>query len=350
MHTEQPQIPTRVSTRPAILPTLNRAVNAFGVHSLFHTMDALGQMSLPTQKGAEIHEVEVTWDVAYGEDRAHRMDVWRPAGPAPEGGWPCAMFVHGGGFTALSKRTHWAFARVLARRGWVVFSIDYRLAPEHSFPTPVQDAARALEWIGRKGAEHGADTDRLALYGESAGANLVTALAVACSYRRDELWARHLYDSGVRPKALLSMSGLLQVSDPERYTDRASVSRAAAWALDDACRAYLPYPASAESAMADPLVVLEQRATPDRPLPQVFAAVGTKDPLVEDTRRLERALWALGASVTARYYRGVGHSFMAFLWRKQAQLFWKDALGFLEAAVSKEQEQTPEPSQDRMGA
>lgn len=341
---------TTSSTRPGLLPTLNRAVNAFGVHSLFHAMDAFGKMSLRDDEAEDVSDVRVVRDLAYGEHAAQRLDVWMPTEAAPAEGRPCAMFVHGGGFTTMSRRTHWAFARVLARRGWVVFSIDYRLAPEHAFPTPVQDAALAMEWVVANAARYGADTSRFALYGESAGANLCVSLAIACSYKREESWARRLYDVGVVPKAVLPMCGLLQVSDPERYARMASVPKLHAKVLADACAAYLPEAPTMATELADPLLVLERGEQPERPLPSFFAAVGTKDVLRDDTQRLEHALRRLKVDVRSRYYRGEGHSFMAFMWKEHAQRFWRYALTFLDAHVAPAEVVQTAQRRDRMGA
>ena len=77
----------------------------------------------------------------------------------------------------LSKDTHRVMALAYARRGYVVFTINYRLGPEHLFPAPLEDASpHALVWVREHCARFGGDPSRLAIAGESAGANLVTAL------------------------------------------------------------------------------------------------------------------------------------------------------------------------------
>jgi acetyl esterase/lipase len=83
---------------------------------------------------------------------------------------------------------------------------------------------------------------------------------------------------------------------------------------------------------ADPVVALEQGAglQLDRPLPPFFAAVGTRDPLLDDTRRLQKALGVLNVPCEARYYPGGVHAFHAFIWDPTARRCWRDALAFLE--------------------
>ena len=81
--------------------------------------------------------------------------------------------------------------------------------------------------------------------------------------------------------------------------------------------------------LADPLVALERAELPDRPLPAFFAPVGTQDPLVDDTMRLERALRRLGAVCDARYYADEKHAFHVYIWRRQARRCWRDTYSFL---------------------
>ena len=68
----------------------------------------------------------------------------------------------------------------------------------------------------------------------------------------------------------------------------------------------------------------------ERPLPPFFAPVGTRDPLLDDTRRLEKALGALGVPCEARYYPGGIHAFHAMVWDPAARRCWRDALAFLD--------------------
>ena len=92
-----------------------------------------------------------------------------------------SLYIHGGAFSMMSKDTHRIMAYVLAAQGYQVFNINYRLGPVHSYPEPLKDALGAFEWVLDNGAKYGADTDRLAIIGESAGANLTAALAYCVS-------------------------------------------------------------------------------------------------------------------------------------------------------------------------
>ncbi|MGC9163293.1 MAG: alpha/beta hydrolase [Thiomonas sp.] len=93
---------------------------------------------------------------------------------------PALLYLHGGGFVIGSTATHDALCRQLAlRSGWMVLSLDYRLAPEYRFPAAFNDSWDALQWLHEHGELLGADTLCLAVGGDSAGATLAAACAVA---------------------------------------------------------------------------------------------------------------------------------------------------------------------------
>lgn len=92
------------------------------------------------------------------------------------------VFFHGGGFVIGDLETHDGVCRMLCKHAGVhVLSVDYRLAPEHPFPAPVEDCRAALRWAFDHAQELGADPSRVAVGGDSAGGNLsavVSHLAV----------------------------------------------------------------------------------------------------------------------------------------------------------------------------
>ena len=312
-----------------------RGVNALAVHSLFHTMNLFDVMRARSTE--RFVDIEVAQNIAYSDEhsRWRRLDIWRPTQPSATPR-PALLFVHGGGFRTMSKRTHWFFARAFARMGYVVFTADYRLGPEHKYPAPLEDVCEAFCWMTRHAADHGADMSRVVLAGESAGANLITALAIATTHRRQEAFARRVFDTQVTPVALLPMCGMLQLKDIERYA-RSGASRLVLPALRDAARSYVGaealMPAPERANLSDPLLVAEQAQEPERPLPDLLACVGESDPLVQDTMRLAASWRAQGAMAKTRTYTGGGHSFMAFMWTRRAQRCWKDMSNFLKLHV-----------------
>lgn len=93
---------------------------------------------------------------------------------------PLLLYLHGGGFTIGDLETHDSLCRQLSlRSGGAVVALDYRLAPEHRFPTAVDDSFAALRWLtGEGSAQLGLDGARLAVAGDSAGGTLAAVCAI----------------------------------------------------------------------------------------------------------------------------------------------------------------------------
>ncbi|MEQ1702107.1 MAG: alpha/beta hydrolase [Ilumatobacteraceae bacterium] len=88
------------------------------------------------------------------------------------------VYLHGGGWVIGDLDSHDGVCRALANgSGHAVLSVDYRLAPEHPFPAPLEDAIHATRWAHAHAAELGCRADRLAIGGDSAGANLAAVVA-----------------------------------------------------------------------------------------------------------------------------------------------------------------------------
>jgi acetyl esterase/lipase len=110
-----------------------------------------------------------------------RVRLYLPDGEESK---PVLVFYHGGGFVAGNPDSVDPLCRALAEDlGAIVVSVDYRLAPEHPFPAAVDDSVAAVRWAVEHIAEFGGDPNRIAVVGESAGANLA---AVAARRAADE--------------------------------------------------------------------------------------------------------------------------------------------------------------------
>jgi acetyl esterase len=98
--------------------------------------------------------------------------------PRPEGRLPLLVYLHGGGWVAGSVATHDPFCRLLSGAAEVIIaSIEYRMAPEHPYPAAVDDTLTAVQWADQHAGEWGGDVTRLAIGGDSAGANLAAVVA-----------------------------------------------------------------------------------------------------------------------------------------------------------------------------
>lgn len=300
----------------------------------------------------ERHAVEHLRDIRYfdGTMVEHLLDVYRPL-PTQSTGvgvkrtgppWPIIFYVHGGGFRILSKDTHWVMGLGFARRGFVVFNVSYRLAPKHRFPSAIEDVCRAFSWVMNNASRFGADPSRVVLAGESAGANLAASLAITLAYEREESFAREAYATGVVPKAVVPACGVFQVSDLARLKKRKpGMSAFISDRLVEVESAYLGgKPPGCSLDLADPVVVFERGEAPSRPIPPFFLPVGTRDPLLPDTRRMGVALRKLGVEAVDAYYPGEVHAFHALVMRESARRCWRDTYDFLDKHV-------PEPTASR---
>jgi acetyl esterase len=115
-----------------------------------------------------------THDVLIGEALPARL--YRPSDR--RGPFAVLVYLHGGGWVAGSVDTHDPFCRLLSQEaGIIILSVDYRLAPEHPFPAALDDALDAYRWALEHVGDFGGDPKRLALGGDSAGANLAAVVA-----------------------------------------------------------------------------------------------------------------------------------------------------------------------------
>ncbi|MBX9960757.1 MAG: alpha/beta hydrolase [Burkholderiaceae bacterium] len=130
-----------------------------------------GMLDIPGHKLARVEELSIpTRDGAVVAARLYA--------PAQER-LPVLLYFHGGGFTIGSVATHDALCRHLSHLSHcAVVSVDYRLAPEHKFPTAANDAWDALQWLVREARALGLDGTRIAVGGDSAGGTLAIVCAI----------------------------------------------------------------------------------------------------------------------------------------------------------------------------
>ncbi len=308
-------------------PSLRMAAGSKVVEGFFWGVSKVGQLH-PLAR-PERHGVEVFRDLSYLDSgmREHRLDIYRPADA--KGPLPVCLYVHGGGFRILSKDSHWIMGLIFARRGYLVINVNYRLAPRHPYPSAVEDVCAAYEWTLEHAHEWGGDLSRLVFAGESAGANLVTALTIALCYEREEHFAKRAHAHDVLPKAVVPACGIFEVSNTHRFRSL-GVSRFVEDRLVEVTREYLPDTLSAlELELANPLHIFERGDPPARPLPPFFAPCGALDPLHHDTLRLGAALPKLGAVCETRLYDRGHHAFHAFVLFPNARQCWRDTFDFL---------------------
>ncbi|OYV32116.1 MAG: alpha/beta hydrolase [Thiomonas sp. 20-64-5] len=208
---------------------------------------------------------------------------------------PALLYLHGGGFVIGSAATHDALCRQLAlRSGWMVLSLDYRLAPEHLFPTAFNDSWDALQWLHAHGGMLGADTHCLAVGGDSAGGTLAAACALAARDATLPLALQLLFYPGMG----CSHDTLSQ----QRYAHGFLLERAQ---IDWFFGLYLRGPQDCPDWRFAP-----QHAVDHRSLAPAWMAVAGCDPLRDEALAYAELLRQSGVQVTAAEWPGVTHDFL----------------------------------------
>lgn len=123
----------------------------------------------------EPEEIEKYRDISYGPyDKWNLLDVYVPKENPNGGSFPTILNIHGGGYFYGDKELYRFYCMRLARFGFAVVNINYRLAPEFNFPSPIEDAMAVMHWISKNAAEYNLDKNNVFIVGDSAGAQITS--------------------------------------------------------------------------------------------------------------------------------------------------------------------------------
>ena len=157
-HTTEPLLPTR---RQRLAPSLRVP---------FEVVNRVRRQAVGRVWSVDM----LRWpEVPYGPFPEQRMRIWELDDLAPRDGWPAVLLLHGGGWTGGSPEEFTAFAPKLARNGWYVSAVRYRLAESHSISDALEDVLAAIDFIHHQQV----DRRKVALWGYSAGAHLALLAA-----------------------------------------------------------------------------------------------------------------------------------------------------------------------------
>jgi len=201
------------------------------------------------------------------------------------------VYLHGGGYIWMTPRTHLAAIGALARAtGAACLAVDYRRAPEHLYPAAVDDLVAAYRWLLTKGQS----ADQIVLMGDSAGGGLVLGALVA------------LRDAGVElPAGAVCFSPWTDLTVSGPSADSADDPVVSGNALRMMASLYLG-PADATSPTASPLFADLAG------LPPIQIHVGTRESLLDDSRRFAAAALAAGVDCELVEHAGVIHMWIVF--------------------------------------
>ncbi len=227
-----------------------------------------------------------------------RVRVYRP--DDQPGRLPALLWIHGGGYVMGDIEQDDRLMKQLARRiGCVAASVDYRLAPEHPFPAPVEDCYAALKWLSANAGELGVDPSRIAIGGASGGGGLCAGLALMTRDRREVKPSFQLLiypmidDRNVTPASHAITDPRVWNRESNRLGWKAYLGR------DGGGPDVSPYAAAS-------------RATDLTGLPPAYIPVGALDLFIDENIEYAQRLIQAGVPTELHVYPGAFHGFDLF--------------------------------------
>lgn len=222
-----------------------------------------------------------------------KLRVYWPHGDGPFG---ACLYFHGGGWVLNNIDTHDDLAQRLAEASGCVFvSVDYRLAPEHKYPSAIEDAYAALKWVVSNSGELQIDPNKIAVCGDSAGGNIAAAL---CLMTRDRNGPPIAFQALIYPITDCDFSRRSYHENSDGYFLTTSQMR---WFWQH----YVSSSEQMQEPYASPL-----RAKSLKGLPPALILTAEFDPLRDEGEAYGAALGAVGIAVEVHQYHGMIHAFI----------------------------------------
>jgi acetyl esterase len=255
------------------------------------------------------------WRIDDIELEGLRLRCYKPDDFTPQGGWPCVLYIHGGGWDLGSLDTHDWFAYALAQRVQVaIIAVDYRLAPECAYPAPLDDCLTAWHGLRQGIVDPDLSPERLMVAGDSAGGTLAAGLCMAL--RRDG----HAQPLG----QVLIYPVLTARCDLPSMMEHANAPMMTVTGLAKSLEGFLPNPEDRLDPCAMPL-----ESNDFGGLAPAFIAVAEIDPLRDHGQAYRQALLADGGRAELHIAQGMVHSGLRALGAATAEDIWDRVARFV---------------------
>jgi acetyl esterase/lipase len=207
-----------------------------------------------------------------------------------------ALYIHGGGMMMGSVEDYDQLLRFLAARsGTALVAVEYRLAPEHPHPTPVEDCYAALRWTAEHASELGGDPARLVVAGDSAGGGLAAAVALLARDRKGPPLARQVL--------------IYPMLDDRTVTRPPNAPTIVTWGYSDNATGWNALLGDAAGTSDVSPYAAPARATDLTGLPSAYVMVGGLDIFLSEDIEYAARLAASGVAVELHVHPGAPHSF-----------------------------------------
>ncbi|ABW14134.1 Alpha/beta hydrolase fold-3 domain protein [Parafrankia sp. EAN1pec] len=208
------------------------------------------------------------------------------------------LYFHGGGMILGSVGLYdpWV-ARYVSATGVPMLSVEYRLAPEHPHPTPVEDCYAALRWLADHAVELGVDPARIAVMGDSGGGGLAAAVALLARDRGGPALARQIL--------------IYPMLDDRNTTPDPAIAPFAGWNYDDNITGWGALLGMARGGPDVPPYAAPARADDLTGLPPAYVEVGELDIFRDESIEYARRLAMAGVSIELHVHPGAPHGFDA---------------------------------------
>ncbi|RMF12320.1 MAG: alpha/beta hydrolase [Alphaproteobacteria bacterium] len=237
-------------------------------------------------------------DTIQGPNGPVPVTIHTPAGAS--GPLPVAVYLHGGGWARGDREMYDQMCRHFARAAdCVVMNVEYRLAPEHRFPQGLEDSYAAVGWAHRHAGEIGGDPDRIAVLGDSAGANFAAAIALLARDEGIAIRLQGLIYPGVDLRRSDAYPSRRKYDDIYYFLDLQRLH----WYIDH----YLARPEDALDFRASPIL-----APSHENVAPAFVLTAELDPLYDEGAAYGDTLKKAGVAVDYRCYPGTVHGFLSF--------------------------------------
>ncbi len=239
-------------------------------------------------KGIQV-EMGLSYDQA---DPDAVFDIYRPTGAAPDG--PTVVWFHGGGFVSGRRQDVANYLKILAGQGITVVNVDYTIAPEATYPTPIRQANKALAYLAANRGSLGLNTDKMVLAGDSAGSK-IAAQTAAMLPNTD--YARLL---GIVPGARADqIAGALLYCGVYDVTQMGNGGGVLGWFVKSTTWAY-----SGERNWRDSKGFETMSITPHvtSAFPKAFVSAGNADPLGPQSVEIAKELARRNVEVTGLFF------------------------------------------------